>query len=522
MVQQSPRCYVYLPDVLDRPEWQADFEHSEWFRRGRTLQELIAPANVDFFTLEGSKLGDKTSLEQEISAITGISIEALRGKQLAQIDQKERFSWAAARSSQFDPSFVKSDPLTVYEAIARTNQANQGLVKMISGITGTSTCGAEQALIKLRKELNSISTLISSFGESFKGTNEMVPARKALISIKDVVVIMTQSVLTALSRVYKRVQALEVDALTVTSSMRSHSWSILARVSSACLSTTAAIYLSLHQSEPEAILTYLEEYLRKSMLQPQVGRDVRTYMNVYHKIYTFCESPSFATGTPRASLSSFRGAHSYHGELYTFLRAFLIDYTKQIHAVAETYVDGALLSFYTREWKRYTEAAKYNNQAFRYINRHWVGLEGKKDVYDVYTLHLVQWKCNVLDMVCERLVGAALQLISQLRDGKNTEHGQINTLVESLVSLGLDEDDPTKSTLNIYRTYFEQPFLAATKEYYQREARLLSNKFDLFEYTKAMQKILEEEKERASLFLHLETKKKVVDIYNEILITDRT
>jgi hypothetical protein len=47
---KSPRCYAYLADV-NAPEGKgvAAFEQSRWFRRGWTLQELIAPRNVMFY-----------------------------------------------------------------------------------------------------------------------------------------------------------------------------------------------------------------------------------------------------------------------------------------------------------------------------------------------------------------------------------------------------------------------------------------------------------------------------------------
>jgi len=39
------------------------------------------------------------------------------------------------------------------------------------------------------------------------------------------------------------------------------------------------------------------------------------------------------------------------------------------------------------------------------------------------------------------------------------------------VSLGLDESDSTKSTLEVYKQYFEEPFLKATSEYYLQESK---------------------------------------------------
>ena len=78
---------------------------------------------------------------------------------------------------------------------------------------------------------------------------------------------------------------------------------------------------------------------------------------------------------------------------------------------AESHTDEALLTFYIREWKRYTDAAKFNNHLFRYLNRHWVKREmdeGKKNVYDVYTLHLVRWKEDFFKHVQEKVMDAVI------------------------------------------------------------------------------------------------------------------
>ena len=58
------------------------------------LQELIAPRLVDFFSLEGKRLGNKLSFESTIHEITGIASKALRGDTLSNFSIKEQRSWA--------------------------------------------------------------------------------------------------------------------------------------------------------------------------------------------------------------------------------------------------------------------------------------------------------------------------------------------------------------------------------------------------------------------------------------------
>jgi hypothetical protein len=105
----AARCYVYLSDVsigdcdqnsqFSQFSWESAFRASRWFTRGWTLQELLAPASVEFFSREGKRLGDKKSLERQVYEITGIAVEALQGSPLSLFSVAERFSWAENRET---------------------------------------------------------------------------------------------------------------------------------------------------------------------------------------------------------------------------------------------------------------------------------------------------------------------------------------------------------------------------------------------------------------------------------------
>ncbi|KAF7533210.1 hypothetical protein G7054_g7249 [Neopestalotiopsis clavispora] len=99
--QNSTRCYVYLSDVRfdsQNPNaWRASFRRSRWFKRGWTLQELLAPPSVEFFDRSGKRLGDKTTLKDILHDITSISEKALRGCPLSTFTVHERESWTRDR-----------------------------------------------------------------------------------------------------------------------------------------------------------------------------------------------------------------------------------------------------------------------------------------------------------------------------------------------------------------------------------------------------------------------------------------
>ncbi|KAK5637702.1 hypothetical protein RRF57_013417 [Xylaria bambusicola] len=89
-VQDSDRHNNQHPVLLQ-------LRRSRWFTRGWTLQELIAPETVDFYSREGIALGSKESLMPLICDITGIPARALRGDPLSHFTTSERMAWAERR-----------------------------------------------------------------------------------------------------------------------------------------------------------------------------------------------------------------------------------------------------------------------------------------------------------------------------------------------------------------------------------------------------------------------------------------
>jgi hypothetical protein len=104
--QNAMKCYVYLSDVLvyeqdgkTARDWKLDFRNSRWFTRGWTLQELLAPKNVAFYSYDLERLGDKKSLEQQIIEITALPARALREYSRSDFSVEERFLWVNKRQT---------------------------------------------------------------------------------------------------------------------------------------------------------------------------------------------------------------------------------------------------------------------------------------------------------------------------------------------------------------------------------------------------------------------------------------
>ena len=101
-------CYAYLHDVdgssfptkEDYEKYRKSNGWPEWFSRGWTLQEMIAPWNLQFFNKDWQPMGDRKCLARTLERITGVPqhilADGLEGNRpcVAQI-----ISWAAERTT---------------------------------------------------------------------------------------------------------------------------------------------------------------------------------------------------------------------------------------------------------------------------------------------------------------------------------------------------------------------------------------------------------------------------------------
>lgn len=100
--QNAQKCFAFMSDV-GQEDVTPEFADSRWWRRGWTLQELLAPTIVEFFTSDWQALGTRLTLRTTISQITGIDLEYLTGDLPVQhASIAKRMSWAASRQTTRD------------------------------------------------------------------------------------------------------------------------------------------------------------------------------------------------------------------------------------------------------------------------------------------------------------------------------------------------------------------------------------------------------------------------------------
>ncbi|KIN08755.1 hypothetical protein OIDMADRAFT_69002, partial [Oidiodendron maius Zn] len=101
--KDSAICYAYLSDqpfyAEDGMQYSSSPSFSRWFSRGWTLQELLAPAKLQFFDKSWNSIGMKEDHMNVISVITNIDLFALNGGDLRRLSIARRMSWAANRQT---------------------------------------------------------------------------------------------------------------------------------------------------------------------------------------------------------------------------------------------------------------------------------------------------------------------------------------------------------------------------------------------------------------------------------------
>lgn len=96
--EDSSICLAYLDDV--EHDHKALFE-SEWFDRGWTLQELIAPNEMSFYDSDWKHLGTKSDLLETLCSTSKVPISVLdHSAKLSTFSIAQRMSWAANRITE--------------------------------------------------------------------------------------------------------------------------------------------------------------------------------------------------------------------------------------------------------------------------------------------------------------------------------------------------------------------------------------------------------------------------------------
>jgi hypothetical protein len=136
--QEAEVCYAYLSDAIYGGV--PSLSHCRWFGRGWTLQEMIAPDDVQFYDRDWTYLGSRTSLSTEVSNITGIPEIVLSR---SQIDGKQRPSYDGYMASYrrlYGSANINKDTRTMLESFSVAQRMKWASKRETTRVEDTAYC----------------------------------------------------------------------------------------------------------------------------------------------------------------------------------------------------------------------------------------------------------------------------------------------------------------------------------------------------------------------------------------------
>eukprot|EP00026_Physarum_polycephalum_P002622 Phypoly_transcript_02629.p1 GENE.Phypoly_transcript_02629~~Phypoly_transcript_02629.p1 ORF type:complete len:773 (+),score=104.10 Phypoly_transcript_02629:123-2441(+) len=266
----------------------------------------------------------------------------------------------------------------------------------------------------------------------------------------------------------------------------------------------------------------LEAGLLQLITNLSKGFPKEQWVKLYSSVYNYCttsRAPTVQRGN--SSVKTVSGANFVGEELYNRLCEFLKRHMRELLKVADTKMDDALLQYYNTEWERFTTAMKFINHIFQYLNRHWIKREaddGKKEVYEVYTLSLVIWRDHMFQALRTRLTSSLLALVEAERNGEQINTNLVKGVINGYVNLGLNKEKPKEATLQVYKEFFEDEFLKATDVYYNAESTEFISLNSVADFMKKVETRLGEEVRRVQQYLHPSTEPDLINKCEKVLI----
>jgi hypothetical protein len=182
--QRAEVCFAYLEDVVaGDANAKYQIRKSRWFTRGWTLQELVGPEIVEFFSESWIPLGTKDNLAEMISEVTQIDKNILQNNTLVPSSSiSKRMSWASTRKTS-RPEDIAYCLMGLFDVNMPLlyGEGNRAFLRLQEEIIKTSddqsifAWKVQGNLLQLEVETTCYSSMLAPTPFFFQGCGKIVP-----------------------------------------------------------------------------------------------------------------------------------------------------------------------------------------------------------------------------------------------------------------------------------------------------------------------------------------------------------
>ncbi|KAL0569529.1 ubiquitin ligase (cullin) of SCF [Marasmius crinis-equi] len=201
------------------------------------------------------------------------------------------------------------------------------------------------------------------------------------------------------------------------------------------------------------------------------------YQELFVEAHNYCTwTPSSEEGDDTDRTAEQKESINPQEDLYSKLQDYFGPYYFEAsRKQAEALHNEDLLKYYSSRWTSYSNGAGSLNRLFNYLYRSYIKVQardgGRKDLYPVFQLALRSWREHFLSPLQQhgrKLTRALIQLAERHREGETIDIGLMDSVLSSLVSVGIDTENMFFLSLDAYKEHFETEFLRESEERYRK------------------------------------------------------
>ncbi|XP_038979951.1 cullin-1-like [Phoenix dactylifera] len=218
------------------------------------------------------------------------------------------------------------------------------------------------------------------------------------------------------------------------------------------------------------------------------------YMNLFTVAFNMCTQ---------------NGPNNYAEELYNNYRRVVEEYLMdRVFPSLNEKHDVHLLKELSERWSKHLVMLRWLSRFFGYLDRFFVP---RKYLPSLQELGVTCFRELVYFQICGRVKDHILEVISQEREGEKVDRALLNNIMQIFVAIGHGQ-------MLFYENDLEAAVLNSTANYYRNIARNLITEHSFPEYMIMAEQYLKLEHDRASSYLHKDTKPKLMEIVQKELL----